>query len=404
MKFRAIEYDTRPSHLTETNIAYNSSTGQLKSMKSRRLASSTSIVAEFHSMFLPAGYPTSVTDEYLSFQCWDTLQAMSSYLRGVLATQSVLQSVGVGSDSATPLAAAIQWIFRDGAGMLGGLFFAYCVGPRFDANVKFWRLYADLINDVGLTLDMVAPLFPIATLHILTCSSICKAMCGVAAGSTRSSLTAHFAKQDNMADVAAKEGSQETAVTLIGLIVGMYFAKIANSSSVLIWISFALLTLLHVIANYNAVRCLRIPTINQQRASLLIDAYDRSTTMSIAGINAREAIWLRPSVSIIMGARIQPSIFSRYSTLDLYQDENYVLLPNDDMSCVYVCLKRSAMAQDELKAYFNAHRLMTTGRDPESCYQSTRTEFHSFVAALEDNGWQTHRYLLECLSWRYDFA
>jgi hypothetical protein len=47
-------------------------------------------------MFLPAGYPESVSEDYLMFQFWDTIQAMCSYLRGVLATQSVLESVGVG--------------------------------------------------------------------------------------------------------------------------------------------------------------------------------------------------------------------------------------------------------------------------------------------------------------------
>ncbi|RHZ14624.1 hypothetical protein DYB31_011910, partial [Aphanomyces astaci] len=107
---------------------------------------------ELFDMFLPFGYPDSVSHEYLTFQLWDTCQAMCSYLRGVLATQSVLESVGVGKDSVTPLAAALQWVMRDGSGMLGGLFFAYVVGPKFDANVKFWRLYADVINDFGLTL------------------------------------------------------------------------------------------------------------------------------------------------------------------------------------------------------------------------------------------------------------
>uniref|UniRef100_A0AAV1UJ95 Protein root UVB sensitive/RUS domain-containing protein n=1 Tax=Peronospora matthiolae TaxID=2874970 RepID=A0AAV1UJ95_9STRA len=47
-------------------------------------------------------------------------------------------------------------------------------------------------------------------------------LCGVAVGATRSSLVTHFAKRDNMADCAAKEGSQETAVKLCGLIVGIY--------------------------------------------------------------------------------------------------------------------------------------------------------------------------------------
>ncbi|GMF24022.1 unnamed protein product [Phytophthora lilii] len=225
-------------------------------------------------MFLPAGYPDSVSEDYLAFQGWDTLQAMCSYLRGVLATQSVLQSVGVGDDKATPLAAALQWVLRDGSGMIGGLTFAYLVGPKFDVNVKRWRLFADVINDVGLTLDMVAPYFPqhLVT-EVLCVSSVCKTMCGVAAGATRSSLMTHFAKRDNMADCAAKEGSQETAVKLFGLMFGMYFANAVNSSPQAVWVAFLLLTVVHVFANYHAVSCLCIPTVNCSRGLILVQRF-----------------------------------------------------------------------------------------------------------------------------------
>ena len=37
---------------------------------------------------------------------------------------------------------------------------------------------------------------------------------GVAAGSTRAALTLHFAKQNNAADVSAKEGTQVTVMQL----------------------------------------------------------------------------------------------------------------------------------------------------------------------------------------------
>jgi hypothetical protein len=41
--------------------------------------------------------------------------------------------------------------------MLGGLAFTWWGGRSFDRSVKFWRLYADAINDVGLTLEMLSP-------------------------------------------------------------------------------------------------------------------------------------------------------------------------------------------------------------------------------------------------------
>jgi hypothetical protein len=41
--------------------------------------------------------------------------------------------------------------------------------------------------------------------------SICRALCGVSAGATRAALMGHFARTDNVADISAKEGIQETA-------------------------------------------------------------------------------------------------------------------------------------------------------------------------------------------------
>ena len=41
-----------------------------------------------------------------------------------------------------------------------------------------------MINNVGITLDMVAPLFGSQFLYIVCFASVCKALCGVAAGAT----------------------------------------------------------------------------------------------------------------------------------------------------------------------------------------------------------------------------
>jgi hypothetical protein len=63
-------------------------------------------------IFLPQGYPDSVSDDYLSYQLWDTMQAFCSYITGTLATQAMLKGVGVGDSSASPIAATITWILK----------------------------------------------------------------------------------------------------------------------------------------------------------------------------------------------------------------------------------------------------------------------------------------------------
>nr|AAW24525.1 SJCHGC08554 protein [Schistosoma japonicum] len=81
--------------------------------------------------FLPVGYPSSVSDDYLEYQIWDTIQAFASSITGALASQAVLIGVGVGNSSATILGASLTWMFKDGSGMIGRILFAGYHGINF---------------------------------------------------------------------------------------------------------------------------------------------------------------------------------------------------------------------------------------------------------------------------------
>lgn len=88
---------------------------------------------------------------------------------------------------------------------------------NLDSNAKMWRLVADLMNDLGMLMDLVSPLFPSAFIFIVCIGSLSRSFTGVASGATRAALTQHFALQNNTADISAKEGSQETVATMIGM-------------------------------------------------------------------------------------------------------------------------------------------------------------------------------------------
>lgn len=51
----------------------------------------------FISAFMPEGWPDAVTPDYTGFVAWNTVQAVSSYVRGVLSSHAVFKGVGVGS-------------------------------------------------------------------------------------------------------------------------------------------------------------------------------------------------------------------------------------------------------------------------------------------------------------------
>jgi len=64
-----------------------------------------------------------VADWYLPFVSYQFLASIFSAAGGVIATQSLLYSVGMGLES-LPLSAGINWVLKDGIGQLGGMIFA----------------------------------------------------------------------------------------------------------------------------------------------------------------------------------------------------------------------------------------------------------------------------------------
>ena len=48
------------------------------------------------SIFLPAGFPHTVRSDYVPYQIYDSLQAFSSSIAGLLASRAALEGLGVG--------------------------------------------------------------------------------------------------------------------------------------------------------------------------------------------------------------------------------------------------------------------------------------------------------------------
>ena len=220
--------------------------------------------------FLPIGYPDSVRPEYFAYQLWDSVQGISSYLRSVLTTRSVLAGAGVGSAESSALAAALAWVFRDGIGMIGSLVFAYTYADAFEIYIKEWRYTADILNNIGLTLDLLSSYFPNRFFIMTSISTLCKACCGLVAGATKARISAHFAAPGHLADVAAKESTQETAVALCGLLLGMICTRIVGDDDITIWTVFILLLTLHQVSNYFLIRVLVFDSLNPQRCQILV--------------------------------------------------------------------------------------------------------------------------------------
>jgi len=264
------------------------------------------LLGTVHQVFLPDGYPHTVSKDYLEYQVWDTVQAFASSVTGSLATAAVLEGVGVGDAAATPLAATLTWILKDGAGMVGRILFAALVGTSLDHDCKRWRMFADITNDLVMLVELLARFLPRPlVLPVLCFAGVGRSLVGVAGGATKAAVAQHQALNSNMADLAAKDGSQETLVNLVALCLNLVLLPFVSGDLWLTGCLFIILTLLHIYANYRAVSCLVFSTLNSARLKIVMDSWRKDgKVLQPEEANRLEQVFLPTSLNVRFGVSL----------------------------------------------------------------------------------------------------
>ncbi|KAJ5487857.1 hypothetical protein N7530_002157 [Penicillium desertorum] len=242
------------------------------------------LVSSLADVFLPSGYPQSVSDDYLPYQIFDSLQAFCSSIAGLLSSRAVLQGVGVGNANASPTSALLLHILQDISGRIATICFAHRIGTALEPECKTYRLAADVFNDIAMILDCLSPGVPAgpARVTVLSTAGVLRALCGVAGGSSKASLSAHFAKWGNLAELNAKDSSQETVISLFGMLVGSVVISHITSFSTT-WLILLILLALHLSMNYAAVRAVQMTSLNRQRANIVFSTlFDSDRSLALA--------------------------------------------------------------------------------------------------------------------------
>ncbi|XP_053411066.1 RUS family member 1 [Nycticebus coucang] len=382
------------------------------------------------AVFLPQGFPDSVSPDYLPYQLWDSVQAFASSLSGSLATQAVLLGIGVGNAKASVSAATATWLVKDSTGMLGRIVFAWWKGNKLDCNAKQWRLFADILNDVAMFLEIMAPLYPICFTMTVCTSNLAKCIVSVAGGATRAALTMHQARRNNMADVSAKDSSQETLVNLAGLLVSLLILPLVSDCPSFSLGCFFFLTALHIYANYRAVRAIVMETLNEGRLRLVLKHFlQRGEVLGPTSANKMEPLWtgFRLSPSLSLGVPLHHLISSVFDLQQLVEghQEPYLLCWDQSRNQVQVVLSQMAASETILRAATHGLVLgalrgdgplpreleelrnqMRAGPEKDSwviireVHQVLDTFFPKFLKGLQDAGWKTETHQLEVDEWR----
>lgn len=405
-----------------------------------------SLASFFETAFLPHGFPDSVSDDYLQYQLWDSIQAFASSINGSIATHAVLKGIGVGDESTSVLTATLTWIVKDGTSMVGRILFAWSRGTQLDCECKKWRLFADILNDIAMFLEIITTFFKGHFQIILYVSSLFKSIVGVAGGATRAALTEHQARQNNMADVSAKDGSQETMVNLAALICSLIILPYVTQNYVLMWLIFVLMTTIHLFANYYAVKSVVMETFNAERFRIVTEHYlqtNQGQILSISEANKRESVFLLPlnreTAVVRLGVSLDDTIREKsypefMELLNIYQDEFYILtvsFSSSKTAVINVTFHEQSTVRAHFKAMFQSsvisHLVSCTGprkiQSPvwqsyeiwEKENQDTRSQevklqmfskmyvnesFDCFMGQIRNHGWATDSAMFDVDNWR----
>ena len=384
------------------------------------------------SIFLPSGYPTTVSPDYTRYQIYDSLQAFASSIASLLASRAVLQSLGVGDGSATARDAILLNILQESVGRIGTIWFAHWASRRIEAECKMYRLLADVFNDCSFVMDCLSPSLPkVVRVPVLCMSTAARAVCGVAGGSSKALLSAHFAKSKNLGEVNAKDASQETVISLMGMWVGgMVVSRVEGGVAVWAWL--VVLLAIHLLTNYMAVRAVTLTVLNRQRVGIAFAAFlkrgfggvpDPADTARLESIFLWNAWPLYPKIGVSLSELLPRNDGtigsagkgekSTQTFLDqlfrIFEHEDYILRPSLRTSSAAIALTSEATVKTHLKAWCHALRLnmmpIQVSLDPDSVPRSmekidrsltaNNEQFEAFWKGLETQGWDLSNVLLE---------
>eukprot|EP00985_Skeletonema_marinoi_P012925 scaffold6337_cov126-Skeletonema_marinoi.AAC.1 len=264
--------------------------------------------------FLPANFPHSVDKSYATYASYCFLGSVAGSSAMVLSTQALLVAVGVGTQSAAPMAAALNWVMKDGVGQLGGVLFASQLGKggmdvdywknkagewlgpltskkgtkkrgnfqrgTADTNPKRWRMVAALALDLSTLLEICTPF--LGAEYFLPCASIAnvgKNIGFLAASASRAaihqSLTKTEGKTSNLGDVTAKAGSQAILASLLGTGFGILFSQTfcSDYGTAGILAGFVVLSAVHQVCTYKAIQAVPLKTLDRHRLHIVLDSY-----------------------------------------------------------------------------------------------------------------------------------
>ena len=223
--------------------------------------------------------------------------------------------------------------------------------------------------------------------------------------------------------MSAKDGCQETAVGLLGLILSIFVFSYLESEENFSYIScflFGFLTFFHLLTNYFAVSSVVLESLNPIRYSQIIEKFmsdERHQVPTPSQISCEEKFL---SFSAIIGAYPLPIRFAApfevllnnfeekengqilKDVMNQSDSENYLIQFQEKKKQTVVVLHSDCTSEDILKAFFHSWLLTSASlqpkylSNPSKITNDVNSLFPTLLSEMENKGWDIQNASLLC--------
>jgi hypothetical protein len=380
-------------------------------------------LALLRRVYLPAGFPATVSSDYLSYTAYRVTQNLASAIMTVLSTECLLYSVGLGG-KVKATAAASAWVLKDGLGYMTKVIFGSVCGRQFDLDPKSWRVAADIVEDIGGAVEVVMPLivFPGSFVLVASLTNVLKGAAAMTGTATRHviyrQLTAGGA--ENIGDVATKGESQGVTCKAVGLLSGVLISKRLGQNYPALLAAYAGFAVVHLAANWRSMECVQFSFFNKQRLAIALQhVFDGKPVPSPKDVSKEERIILPPWVGYQgrvarVGAPVAKAVSSAeqfQAARKVFKGERFVMTRARGGK-VSVLLHVDASSNDSVRAFYTLQQFLRHERvrsDPRrvaslgdeeyegimrDSLSSMRSSIRMFLAQCRNAGWNTSQMLV----------
>ncbi|KAG9296544.1 hypothetical protein G9A89_015136 [Geosiphon pyriformis] len=376
-----------------------------------------SIKQSLSAMFLPVGYPETVHECYAKFHIWLALETFIGSSTGVLCSQAMLSSLGLGHAEAAAGAVAIQWYFRM---VLENFFSLKDLPTPSTPTQKLGKWYiSEIFAITGYFLQLCTCIAkPAYFLPLASLGNAFESIQYSIFGATHMAFIRNFALSGNIGDIVAKDDAQMSLAHLLGMLCGVGLITISHEPAFL-FSCFAILAPLNMSATIALLNSAQFEILNQAKLSLIARQYiDCGEVPTMEELKDREigfGEWIRPKKSPI-GVKIRMGVPASDAfresehvrrSLSVLGNENYLLNFQPNSNIIDILYHSDTESNDVIKSILHSlkfHDLVLTAnrsinsrsidddtiaKAMQESHSWTNQKFGKFVAELDDKDWQS---------------